>query len=565
MADSPIRVRWTGGEQTFQPGAVVRLGRDAGSDVRIVNDNASRRHAEISHTESGWMLRDVGSAQGTWVGGRRTESVPVNGTVSISLGQPPDGEVVELQALGSPAGGPEAGTVLPGRGLPGTVLPGGGLPGTVLPGRGAETSGGAALPPPPPSSGAGTVIVGGSPDRPGGRLREQAVAGATVVTGDTLNLECAGRSYTFQPGQVATIGRDEACDVVSTNPTVSRRHATVRHDGSSWLLEDSGSAGGTFVDGSRVTSKKLSGSTAAWLGPVDTGERIVAVASGPTRRPKQSRKGPLVVVGVIMGVVIFVLGVVALVGASRSSSGPDNDKLARATVSIVGSATATLPGGGSCTIEIQGSGSIIDVENGLILTNAHVVKPTAKGLAPEPLADCDGVALPDPETIRLDVTPGLDEPSEPKFLGEVVGSDGYLDLAVVQITRTLGGRILDKGDYDDLVQVDLGNSDKVKTGTKVNVFGFPGAAQSSAATLSTGVVSGVVADPDLKTNRAYFNVDARISSGNSGGLAADDAGRLIGVPTILRAETVGSIRPIDLARPLISAAQKGQAYTSPYG
>jgi phosphoribosylanthranilate isomerase len=27
-----------------------------------------------------------------------------------------------------------------------------------------------------------------------------AIAGATVVTGDVLNIECAGRSYSFQPG-----------------------------------------------------------------------------------------------------------------------------------------------------------------------------------------------------------------------------------------------------------------------------------------------------------------------------------------------------------------------------
>ena len=63
-----------------------------------------------------------------------------------------------------------------------------------------------------------------------------------------------------------------------------------------------------------------------------------------------------------------------------------------------------------------------------------------------------------------------------------------------------------------------------------------------------------------------MNVDTDINPGNSGGLAADDDGRIIGIPTLYRqvgpGEPVGSIRPIDLAKPLIDAARAGEDYES---
>jgi pSer/pThr/pTyr-binding forkhead associated (FHA) protein len=553
-------VNWPGGGQTFEPGAVVRLGRETGAEVRLDNENVSRRHAELSHTGAGWVLRDLGSAQGTWVDGARTTSVPVSGTVAVSFGQPPNGVVVELVAASS--GGP-AGTVRPGGALPGTVLPGGATPGTVLPG-GAPTSGPSGSPSPASAGGGvGTVLPGGAPDRPGGRLREGAVAGATVVTGDVLNLECAGRSYSFEPGRVVTIGRDDTCEVVTTNPTVSRRHATLRNDGSGWVFEDGGSAGGSYVDGTRTARRTLTGSTAIWLGSPDSGERIVTVTSGETRAPRRSGNGVRIAIAAVAVVVVALVGV-AVVAVTRGGGGAvDEDALARGTVAL--EMRQTIAGAGGCSITVYGSGSVIDAEKGLVLTNAHVVKPTAEGLTPETI--CNDLFLrPDPDDIQLSVSPGRDRPAEPAYFGSVVAWDGYLDLAVVRIDRTIGGRLIQEGDHEELglVEVELGDSDAVTTGDPVNVVGFPLDAQSSSATLTTGVVSGVDGDPDLHTNRALFLVDAVIRPGNSGGPAADAHGRQIGVSTFLRSGTYGVIRPVELARPLIAAAQNGEDYQTPY-
>ncbi len=536
--DNSIRVRWAGGERTYSPGTVVHLGRESTCEIALTNTNVSRRHAELEYTGSGWAVRDVGSAQGTWCNGTRSSLVPIQGVCSVSLGQPPKGEVIEFIVAGSDGTRVDVDAV--GTQLPSMSPPSAGM------GAGAFDS-------------PGTVIVGDSPDRPGGRLREGALAGATVVTGDALNVECAGRSYSFQPGQVATIGRDEGCEVVSTNPTVSRRHAQLRHDGGGWLIEDQGSSSGTSVDGNRVTQMRLAGSVAAWLGSEETGERIVMVTSGTHKAPmgnrmgkNSARRGVGLVVAITAVMALLVAGVAVYLAVG---SGPDDDDLAKQTVLI--ETTAKVDQG---TIRIKGSGTIVDAEKGLILTNAHVANPEVEGLEPQLV---DGVHVPNPDHIIISITPGLDKAAEPRFEGTVVAVDGYLDLAVVKIVKTVGGRFLESGDLDSLTQADLGNSDDVTTGDKISVFGFPGAAQSNAATLSTGVISGPVGDDKLHSNRAYLNIDARIGHGNSGGLAANEDGELIGVPTILRDDEVGSIRPINFALPLITAAQSGKDYKAP--
>jgi len=45
-----------------------------------------------------------------------------------------------------------------------------------------------------------------------------------------------------------TIGRDDACEVVLSSMTVSRRHARLFHENRMWFLEDLGSANGTHVN-----------------------------------------------------------------------------------------------------------------------------------------------------------------------------------------------------------------------------------------------------------------------------------------------------------------------------
>src|SRR3954451_9043310 len=532
-----LRIRWNGGEATFEPGTTVRVGRDADAQVQSRNTNVSRRHVEVTHTPAGWVLRDMGSAQGTWRDGRQIETTDVRGTIQVTLGREGRGEVLTLEASAVSPKFADA---------------------TELPGQGPVTGATQIVGMPPPDvataagiAGAGTVVVGGAtPNRPGGALRAEAIAGATVVTGNTLNVECAGQSYTFQPGQEVSIGRDAQCDVVSNNPTVSRRHARITYDASTWTLRDEGSASGTFIDGNRITEQKLAGSVAAWLGDEATGERLVMVASGTN--PKKPRKKPAAL-PILVGAGAVVL-LIAFIGwlATRGGddAGPSNDELGRATVFLIAG-------------DFTGSGTIVDAKQGLILTNAHVADPPAPGSAVrEGLFDYQ--MDPAPKDIEVWVSPALDKAAEPRFRADVVAVDGYLDLAVIKITKTVGGQLVEagSGDLDGLAEVKVGDSGNLTSGDQLRVFGYPSAAQSSSVTLTEGVVSGPVKDERMGTNSGMLNITAGISPGNSGGLAANGDGQLVGVPSIIRDDTVASMLPSEFAKPLIEAATKGDEYKS---
>ena len=292
------------------------------------------------------------------------------------------------------------------------------------------------------------------------------------------------------------------------------------------------------------------------MGDEDSGERIVLVASGTRTRGladkvnrAAGRRAGLLVAGLaaVVVVVLVVLGAVALVGG-----GPDEDTLARGTVRIQDGSR-------------WGSGTIIDAERGLILTNAHVAAPSAPGAAVFRSMFAEDLTE-NPKELLILVNEGRSRDAEPRFVGKVVAADGYLDLAVVQITETVGGRIVEpeSGDLDDLVEIEIGDSDDMESGDAVEVFGYPRAAQSASVTLTSGEVSGAVKDERLGSNRGMLNISAAISGGNSGGLAVDDDGKLIGIPTIVREEKVGSMRPVSWALPLIEAARAGKDYRSPY-
>ncbi|OON80705.1 DUF1707 and FHA domain-containing protein [Streptomyces tsukubensis] len=51
--------------------APLRIGRDPTNGLRLSHDTVSRVHAELSHHGGTWILRDLGSSNGTTVNGRR--------------------------------------------------------------------------------------------------------------------------------------------------------------------------------------------------------------------------------------------------------------------------------------------------------------------------------------------------------------------------------------------------------------------------------------------------------------------------------------------------------------
>jgi serine protease Do len=208
----------------------------------------------------------------------------------------------------------------------------------------------------------------------------------------------------------------------------------------------------------------------------------------------------------------------------------------------------------------HGSGTILSPD-GLILTNAHVAMPTATGRG---VFETDPTPPVDPEDLIVAVIESEDRPPVPMYRATVITADGYLDAAVIRIDRDLAGRPID-GSRLDLPTVPIGDSETLRVGDALTVVGFPGIGGDTIS-LSSGRVSGFLGDERVGS-RAWIKTDAIVSGGNSGGLAANEAGELVGIPTRARDDVGGYswVRPIALAMPLIEAARAGRrTVDSPY-
>lgn len=66
----------------------LHIGRDPGNGLRLSHETVSRRHAELIAHGSRWILRDLGSTNGTCVNGQRViGSVPVRVGDQVSFGR----------------------------------------------------------------------------------------------------------------------------------------------------------------------------------------------------------------------------------------------------------------------------------------------------------------------------------------------------------------------------------------------------------------------------------------------------------------------------------------------
>jgi pSer/pThr/pTyr-binding forkhead associated (FHA) protein len=66
----------------------LTVGRDEGNDLPIPEASTSRKHAVIEATPVGWVVRDLGSSNGTWRNGTRiTEATPIEAGDALVFGK----------------------------------------------------------------------------------------------------------------------------------------------------------------------------------------------------------------------------------------------------------------------------------------------------------------------------------------------------------------------------------------------------------------------------------------------------------------------------------------------
>jgi signal transduction histidine kinase len=76
------------GKQFELADAQVEIGRDPANQIRLNDTEVSRRHARLEQAEGGYALRDVGSANGTFVNNQKvTQPAPLQAGDRIQVGQ----------------------------------------------------------------------------------------------------------------------------------------------------------------------------------------------------------------------------------------------------------------------------------------------------------------------------------------------------------------------------------------------------------------------------------------------------------------------------------------------
>tara|TARA_B110000438_G_scaffold260182_1_gene270080 strand:+ start:396 stop:1820 length:1425 start_codon:yes stop_codon:yes gene_type:complete len=161
-----------------------------------------------------------------------------------------------------------------------------------------------------------------------------------------------------------------------------------------------------------------------------------------------------------------------------------------------------------------GSGFIID-KKGIVVTNNHVIQGA--------------------EDILVSVN------GSTEYKAKVLGTDPYMDLAVLKIESD-----------ENFIPVDFGDSDKARVGDWViaigNPFGFGG-------TVTSGIISSRNRDIGLTRYDDFIQTDASINQGNSGGPLFNLDGKVVGINTAIIAPGSSGSIGIGFAIPANPAAK----------
>jgi len=81
-----VSVEEDGQTSTFQFRKSFHIGRDESCEIQVSNPGVSRRHAEVFYSDGLWILKDLGSGNGTFVDGNRIDEIVLKRSARAELG-----------------------------------------------------------------------------------------------------------------------------------------------------------------------------------------------------------------------------------------------------------------------------------------------------------------------------------------------------------------------------------------------------------------------------------------------------------------------------------------------
>jgi S1-C subfamily serine protease len=406
----------------------------------------------------------------------------------------------------------------------------------------------------------------------------------------------AGKTVEVQ-GNEFTIGREAGADLVLADGKASRRHAALRvlPDGRATLY-DLGSSNGTYVNGQRVQSTLLQGGEQIQIGdtvlvpsgapagqqpPVPTAaaaaqqptpppqavappqptpptQPIAAAQPPPPQQPpggftpptptpvqRPSRTQSAIqrimlqravnratIIGIVAIVLVVIVGGLAAFGVfSGGGKGLSNaaivDKARPSTYFVV-----TDKGAGSVG---RGTGWVWDADQGIIVTNAHVV------------AGGQNWSVASGDDLKIEETGDTFLAGPNGKTAKVLGEADCEDIGVLQVS-----------DKSGLTEMARGSQKDLKVGDHVVAVGYPGTHNLTTSNFSPGfaraqltATSGDVSTVSTtfasvtegtETFGPYQNVvltDTVINPGNSGGPLVNEDGELVGMNSAGRTDVQG--------------------------
>ncbi len=201
-AAPPLLVRTVRNTHRLDSGQEYRIGRDERADIPLVDARVSWEHAVIRAEGPVWVLEDLGSRNGTFLGSERVKRLEITSPYVVHFGHPEDGPVLRFELVR-----PDPFADFAHAAGPAAPAPSGSAPGD-------------------------TTFMPGVLREPTSRVRIQS--------------------------KVMKIGRRPDNDIVVHDLGVSKQHAELRRLADRHVpIIDLGSHNGTFVNGTRVNQAEL--------------------------------------------------------------------------------------------------------------------------------------------------------------------------------------------------------------------------------------------------------------------------------------------------------------------